>query len=262
MLAACRPRNRGRSPDGVGCGLGVVGRDQQAGHAVDDHLTERPASERHDRRAARLCLGGDHPERLVPPRGTQHDGRAGHRRPTARFAARPVNRHAGSLARGSICSRRSGRRRRRRRRRSGIRRPARCRSPPRRPSPGSACPRRRAVPGASRDQGIDVRGYVGREDRIDGDDPAPRARPGTRRRTATVGGGPRRGALPQRRRDRRVGRQMKRVHHRRAQRRRERDRGRVEGVVVDDVVAPCRSRVDAGEGGVSRAVRRAVPTAR
>src|SRR6266481_8190839 len=57
MVAAGRTRNPGRPPDGLRGGLDVIGRHQETGHAVRDHLTEGPAVERHDGSPARLRLG-------------------------------------------------------------------------------------------------------------------------------------------------------------------------------------------------------------
>ena len=67
--------------------------------------------------------------------------------------------------------------------------------------------------------------------------PGARRSPGTRtrRQPSAVASEPRR--VSERVGDRRVGRQVERVHDRRAQCRGEADRGRVEGVIVDDVVS-------------------------
>ena len=67
------------------------GATRAAGLAVDDHLGERAAPERDDGSAAGLCLGGDHPERLLPLRRAEHDGRAGHRLPQRRLRHGRVN---------------------------------------------------------------------------------------------------------------------------------------------------------------------------
>ena len=56
---------------------------------VDDHLTERTAPEGDDGRPARLRLGGGHAERLLPPCGTQDDGRARHHLPTSDVRGTP-----------------------------------------------------------------------------------------------------------------------------------------------------------------------------
>ena len=95
VLAAGPTGQRGRALDGLGRGLEVAGRDQGAGLAVDDHLGERAAPERHDGSPAGLRLGGDHPERLLPLRRTEHDGRAGHRLPQRRLRHGGVNGDAG-----------------------------------------------------------------------------------------------------------------------------------------------------------------------
>src|SRR6266700_1695064 len=69
MVAAIRTRNPGRPPDRLRGSLDVIGRHQEAGHTVRDHLTEGPAPERHDGSPARLGLGGGHPEGFGPPGG-------------------------------------------------------------------------------------------------------------------------------------------------------------------------------------------------
>src|SRR6476469_2120205 len=84
VRAAFRTRQSCRPPDGVGCGVDVVGRDEEAGQLVDDDLTECAAIEGDDGCPARLGLGGDHAERLVPLRRAENDGRARHRLPERR----------------------------------------------------------------------------------------------------------------------------------------------------------------------------------
>ena len=92
-----------------------------------------------------------------------------------------------------------------------------------------------------------------RQDRVDRNQPAPGARlerghARNRRRLITPGG------VTKRVGNRRVGRKVKRMHHRRACRSRERDRGRIEGVIVDNVVRfPAHGVVDACEGPLGRA---------
>src|SRR5215472_1899483 len=66
VAAACSPRYVGRLPDCAGESDEVTGRHQEAGDAVRDHFAEPAAAERNDRSAARLRLGGSHPEGLVP----------------------------------------------------------------------------------------------------------------------------------------------------------------------------------------------------
>jgi hypothetical protein len=112
----------------------------------------------------------------------------------------------------------------------------------------------------------EFRRHAGREDRVDRDDPAPRVclEPGyaghrwggvALRRVTKLGG------------DRLLRGQVERVHDRGVQRRGERDRRRVEGVIVDNVVSVLthsgvdarERRVDGGElaiGGAGRPVER------
>ena len=94
MIAAAERESSGRPPDGVRRRLDVVGRDQEAGHRVDDHLAECAATEGDDRSAARLRLGGDHAERLLPPCRAQDDGCARHRFPEWRSRNTPDGPHA------------------------------------------------------------------------------------------------------------------------------------------------------------------------
>ena len=81
MITAVRTRNPGRPPDGLRGGRDVIGRHQETGHTVRDHLTEGPASERHDGSSARLRLSGGHPEGFGPPGGKQDHGGVRHGRP-------------------------------------------------------------------------------------------------------------------------------------------------------------------------------------
>src|SRR6266516_3542816 len=81
MRAALAARQL-RGPEHGVSGRGyVAGRDQEARHPIEDHLAECAAPERHDRRPARLSLGGDHPEWLIPAHGAEHDGGARHHLP-------------------------------------------------------------------------------------------------------------------------------------------------------------------------------------
>ncbi len=98
MLAAFRARELGRSRDRVCCRVDVVGRDQEAGHPVEDHFIECAAAEGHDGCPARLRLGGDHPERLLPPGRAQHDGRARHHLPDGGSRNAWMNRDARIVA--------------------------------------------------------------------------------------------------------------------------------------------------------------------
>ncbi len=109
----------------------------------------------------------------------------------------------------------------------------------------------RALPGRPR-PGDDAHGRVGREDRVDGDDPAPGIRLEGR-----YGGHGRRSAAPgymtNRRRHSLVRGQVERVHHRCLQGRREPDGGRIEGVIVDHVVPDhLHGHVGGGESGLGR----------
>src|SRR5258708_3936601 len=81
---ALRGREPGGPPYRLGCRPDVARLDEEARHLVDHHLRERAAPKRHHRGAARLRLGGDHPERLIPAGGTQHDRCTRHRLPELR----------------------------------------------------------------------------------------------------------------------------------------------------------------------------------
>ena len=112
----------------------------------------------------------------------------------------------------------------------------------------------RALPGRRR-PGNDTCGRVWRQDRVDGDDPAPSASlelrdDGHRWRSVALGG------MTKRRRHGLVRGEVERVHHRRLQRRREPDGGRVEGVIVDHVIPGyLHGRVGGGESGLGRRSR-------
>src|SRR5437763_4111631 len=82
--AALGARELARPLDGSGRRSDVPLRDQHARHALDEDFLERAAAERHDRRAARLRLGGDHPERPGPLCGAENHRRAAHRIPERR----------------------------------------------------------------------------------------------------------------------------------------------------------------------------------
>ena len=78
MRAAFRTRQSRRPRDGVGCGVDVVGSDEEPGPLVHYDLAECAAIECDDGCPACLRLSGHHAERLVPPRRTENDGRACH----------------------------------------------------------------------------------------------------------------------------------------------------------------------------------------
>ena len=121
-----------------------------------------------------------------------------------------------------------------------------------------------AVPGRVR-PGDRTRRHIRREDRVDPGDRAPdgglgRGHAGHGRRLTAPCGLAERG-LAERGRDRRVRGQVERVHHRRVQSCGQADGGRVEGVIVDQVIAVLPDcGVGPGKGRFSRgrvAVRRA-----
>src|SRR6202035_2048180 len=64
MVAARRAGEFGHPPDAIRGRLDVVGRDQESGHAIGDHLAQSTPLEGDDRSRARLRLGGGHAERL------------------------------------------------------------------------------------------------------------------------------------------------------------------------------------------------------
>src|SRR6202042_1109389 len=95
VAAAGRARDGGHPTDAVHGGPDVVGRDQEAGHTVHDHLAEPAAAESDHRGPAGLRLGGGHAEGLVPSCRTENHRRAGHYRPQGRSGHSRVNHDAG-----------------------------------------------------------------------------------------------------------------------------------------------------------------------
>ena len=103
---ACAPGDPGRLPYGVGAGAKVVRRYQEARHAVRNHLAEPSATKRDYRSAARLRLGGGHPEGLVPPGWAQDNGSARHDLPQRCPRHSLMNRDSRpSRARGDLLAR-------------------------------------------------------------------------------------------------------------------------------------------------------------
>src|SRR5256714_9144633 len=91
-------REPARPLAGFGRRTDVPGRDQQARHALHDDFLERATAERHNRRAARLRLGGEHPERLGPPGGAENHPGAAHRIPERRSRDSRMNADARGAA--------------------------------------------------------------------------------------------------------------------------------------------------------------------
>ena len=204
---------------------------------VDDHLAECAAIEGDDGRPARLRLGGDHAERLVPPCRAENDGRARHRLPERRSRHRwmdadarlgpsrvdPLPRVFGVIAVAVDID-----------------------TDPCRPGDVDGLGRSllRAQPAG--EDGALPRRRRPVDELASGTQGGRIASTGTTRRQAlawnsdtpaTVGGASRSRRVTKRGGDRLVRGQVERVHHRRAQCGGEPDRGRVEGVVVDDVVS-------------------------
>src|SRR5262249_29243103 len=97
VLTAHRPRNPGHLGHRFGGGPDVIGRHQETGYAIHDHLTQPAAPERHHGSPARLRLGGGQPEGLVPARGAQHSGGPAHGRPEHGPRHSPVNSSPGPI---------------------------------------------------------------------------------------------------------------------------------------------------------------------
>ena len=92
---AHRPGDPCRLNDATDAGMEVIGRYQEARHAVRYDLAQPAAAERNDGSAAGVRFGGSHPEGLIPLGREQDDGSSGHRLPQSFPRDGAVNRHAG-----------------------------------------------------------------------------------------------------------------------------------------------------------------------
>src|SRR5580658_5305572 len=95
VAAAGRARYAGHPPDAVRGGPDVVGRDQEAGHAIRDYLAESATAESDHWGPAGLRLGGRHAEGFVPSCRTDNNRRARHHRPQGSSGHSWVNHDAG-----------------------------------------------------------------------------------------------------------------------------------------------------------------------